>query len=403
MEELKVIYLSIDKIKPDEDNAKEHPEEQVDQIKTSIEKYGMCDPIGIWGEENLIVEGHGRLLALKELGYSQAPCIRLDHLSEEERTEYALIHNQTTMNSGFNMPKLNVTLAKLNMPFMGKFGFTIPDIALPQNVEEDEEFNIDKSLDDSKPIRTQPGDIYQLGMHRLMCGDATKAEDLKLLMDGAAADLLITDPPYNVDYEGKTSDKLKIENDNMSDKDFRAFLFKAFECAKDSIKDGASFYIWHADSEGYNFRGACVDAGLTVRQCLIWKKNGMVLGRQDYQWQHEPCLYGWKSGAAHKWYSDRKQTTILEFDKPLRSEAHPTMKPVKMFAYLMQNSSPLDGIVLDTFAGSGTTVIAGEQLKRQVYAMEILPKYCDVIIDRWEELTGEKAVKIRGENIGERG
>ena len=204
----------------------------------------------------------------------------------------------------------------------------------------------------------------------------------------------MTDPPYNVDYEGKTKAKLKIENDKMKNNEFLAFLVRAFTSANTVLKSGASFYIWHADSEGYNFRSAVTETGWTVRQCLIWNKNVMVMGRQDYQWKHEPCLYGWKEGAAHSWYSDRKQTTVLNFDKPTRSEMHPTMKPVALFAYLIENSTKSGDIVLDSFGGSGTSIIACEQLGRKCCTMELDPKYCDVILTRWENLTGNQAKKI---------
>ena len=204
----------------------------------------------------------------------------------------------------------------------------------------------------------------------------------------------MTDPPYNVDYEGKTKAKLKIENDKMKNNEFLAFLVRAFTSANTVLKSGASFYIWHADSEGYNFRSAVTETGWTVRQCLIWNKNVMVMGRQDSQWKHEPCLYGWKEGAAHSWYSDRKQTTVLNFDKPTRSEMHPTMKPVALFAYLIENSTKSGDIVLDSFGGSGTSIIACEQLGRKCCTMELDPKYCDVILTRWENLTGNQAKKI---------
>lgn len=204
----------------------------------------------------------------------------------------------------------------------------------------------------------------------------------------------MTDPPYNVDYTGKTKDALKIENDVMSNDNFRQFLQDAFLAAKDVMKPGAAFYIWHADSEGYNFRGACFDVGLTVRECLVWVKNSLVLGRQDYQWQHEPCLYGWTEGT-HSWYSDRKQTTVLNFDRPSRNAEHPTMKPVALFDYLIRNSTKKGNVVLDSFGGSGTTIIACEQNGRKGYCMELDPKYVDVIIERWEKLTGKKAVRIR--------
>lgn len=224
-----------------------------------------------------------------------------------------------------------------------------------------------------------------------MCGDSTKQDQVAKLMSGEKADLLLCDPPYNVAYEGATKDHLTIENDNMDDASFRAFLKEAFAAADSVMKPGAPFYVWHADSEGYTFRGAASDVGWDIKQCLIWAKNSLVLGRQDYQWKHEPCLYGWKAGAPHNWYSDRKQTTILEFDKPQRNGEHPTMKPVELFAYQMKNSTKSKDIVLDLFGGSGTTLIAAQRLGRRAYLMELDPKYCDVIIKRYEEFTGDKA------------
>ena len=227
-----------------------------------------------------------------------------------------------------------------------------------------------------------------------MCGDSTSADDVAKLMGGGAADLLLTDPPYNVAYAGKTKDAMRIENDSMADAEFRAFLRDAFSAADSAMKPGASFYVFHADSEGFNFRGACRDVGWQVRECLIWVKNSMVLGRQDYQWRHEPCLYGWKSGAAHKWRSDRSQTTVMEFDRPTANKEHPTMKPVALFGYLIENSTDKGDVVLDLFGGSGTTMVAAEKLGRRSRLMELDPRYCDVIIRRWEEMTGGEAVVI---------
>lgn len=241
---------------------------------------------------------------------------------------------------------------------------------------------------------TKLGDLWQLGDHRLICGDSTDATVIEELLGGEMADLLITDPPYNVDYTGKTKDALKIKNDVMENGQFREFLRDAFYSADLVMRKGAVFYIWHADSEGYNFRGACHDVGWTVRECLVWNKNVMVLGRQDYQWKHEPCLYGWKDGASHLWASDRKQTTVLNFNRPMRNGEHPTMKPVELFAYQISNNTHEGDKVLDLFGGSGTTIIACEQLKRKGFCCELDPHYCDVIIDRWERFTGEKAVRV---------
>lgn len=263
--------------------------------------------------------------------------------------------------------------------------------------EEPEQEIIEDEVPEEVETRCKPGDLWKLGEHRLICGDSTDINVVEKLMGDQKADMLLTDPPYNVDYEGKTKDALKIKNDKMDNDTFRQFLRDAFNCANSVMRGGAVFYIWHADSEGYNFRGACADNDWKVRECLIWHKNTMVLGRQDYQWKHEPCLYGWKDGASHLWASDRKQTTILNFDKPARSELHPTMKPVGLFAYQISNNTHEGDNVLDLFCGSGTTLVACEQLKRRCFAVELDPKYADVIIQRWENLTGQTAELIQSE------
>jgi len=245
------------------------------------------------------------------------------------------------------------------------------------------------------------GDVWLLGKHRVMCGDSTSIDSVERLMGDVKADMLLTDPPYNVAYTGKTKDALKIQNDSMSDDGFRQFLRDAYVAADAVMKAGAVFYIWHADSEGYNFRGACKDAGWIVRQCLVWKKQTLVMGRQDYHWKHEPCLYGWKEGAGHLWAADRKQTTILEFDRPSRSSEHPTMKPVALFEYQMLNNTKGSDIVLDLFGGSGTTLVVCEKNGRIGRLMELDPKYVDVIVKRWEEFTGKKAVHAEtGQEFG---
>ena len=386
---LKIEYANINDLKKYHKNAKKHPKEQVNRIANSIKEFGMCDPIGVWGKDNLIIEGHGRLMALKKLGYTEAPIIRLDHLSEEQRKAYTLAHNKSA-ESEWDFEILSDELKSIVDIDMMEFGFDL-------SLDEEEP----KVIEDEIPeIPVEPkakyGDIYQLGNHRLMCGDATVLEDVRTLMNDNKADLLLTDPPYNVDYEGKTKDSLKIKNDNMGDNQFKQFLTDSFSNANDVMKEGASFYIWHADSEGYNFRSACKDVSWKVRQCLIWNKNTMVMGRQDYQWKHEPCLYGWKEGASHNWYSDRKQTTILEFNKPNKSELHPTMKPLDLFAYQMKNSTAKGDIVLDLFGGSGTTLMVSEQLDRNAYVMELDPRYVDAIINRWENMTGSKGVLLNG-------
>ena len=400
---MEIIKIPLEQLTPDPHNAKDHPQWQIEQIKNSIEQFGNLDPIGVWGDNNLIVEGHGRYEALKDLGYHEAECIRLDWLTEEERTAYALAHNKLTMNSGFIPEALSENLSEICDIDMSKFGFEL-DIPEAPTQEVD--------VPDVVETRSKYGDVWKLGRHRVMCGDSTILDDVQKLVGGASMDMLLTDPPYNVDYEGTAG---KIINDKMSDAKFRMFLADAFLNAKAVMKNGAAFHIWHADSEGYNFRGACIDAGFRIRQCLIWEKNSLVLGRQDFQWIHEPCLYGenalpegqteeyidednnvalygWKDGAKHYWFKNRKQTTILKFDRPTVSKEHPTMKPVKLFDYQMQCNTKPGENVLDLFGGSGTTVIAAEQNGRNAYCMEFDPHYCDVIIQRWENFTGRKAV-----------
>ncbi|WP_347104276.1 site-specific DNA-methyltransferase [Streptococcus anginosus] len=385
---MKIEVLPITTIKEYENNAKLHPREQIEQIKKSIQEFGNNDPIAI-DENNVIIEGHGRYMALKELGFSEIEVIKLTHLTEEKKKAYILAHNKLTMNTDFDIQLLNEELSDIIDIDMSDFGFDL-------SFDDEEDEVVEDEFDDTPPEepKSKLGDIYQLGRHRLMCGDSTSVEDVEKLMGGYQADLLLTDPPYNVAYEGKTKDALKIQNDSMDNDSFREFLKVAFSAADNVMKPGAVFYIWHADSEGYNFRGACFDIGWTVRQCLIWNKNSMVLGRQDYQWKHEPCLYGWKEGAGHLWASDRKQTTVINFDKPQRNGEHPTMKPVGLFDYQILNNTKGGDIVLDLFGGSGTTIMACEQNGRNGYLMELDPRYVDVIIRRWEEFTGETAVKL---------
>lgn len=371
-------------------------DEEYKRIKRSIETYGYVDPI-IINSDGTIIGGHQRYNVLLDLGYDTAHVVIVDL---DKNAEKALNVALNKISGEWDDEKLCGLLQDLDLSGydFSLTGFTQSELDGLQlklgagEAVEDEDFDVDKAVEECEKPVTKRGDLWMLGEHRLLCGDARNVDDIARLMGGMKADLYLTDPPYNVDYVGKTKDALKIENDRMSNEEFRAFLVDAFTAARQAMKEGAAFYIWHADSNGYDFRGACMDAGWKVRQCLIWEKDILVLGRQDYQWQHEPCLYGWNAGAGHAWYSDRKQTTILQFDKPARSKEHPTMKPVPMFGYLIQNSSKSGDIVLDPFAGSGTTVIAADQLGRTAYVMELNERYCDVIIKRWEEQAGEKAV-----------
>ena len=381
---MELINISPSSLKPYDKNAKKHSSEQINAVAESIKQFGFVQPVVI-DKDKTIVIGHCRVLAAKRLKMAEVPCVLVDELTQEQVNALRLADNKTN-ESAWDIGLLNDSIIDVGDIDMAVFGFDLGEEHVA--VEDDYEPELPEEP------KSSVGQVYQLGRHRLMCGDSTSIDDVSKLMNGAQADMLLTDPPYNVDYSGGGKAKLKIENDNQTEDEFLEFLVKAFTNAQEHMKPGAVFYIWHADSNGYTFRAAAQEAGLIVRQCLIWVKNSMVLGRQDYQWKHEPCLYGWKDGAGHLWASDRKQTTVLEFDRPTRSKEHPTMKPIPLFDYQMQNNTKGGDIVLDLFGGSGTSVIAAEQNGRVCYMMEFDPRYIDVIIDRWEKLTGQKAVLI---------
>jgi DNA modification methylase len=373
-------------------NSRKHSDDQVAQIAASIKEFGWTNPILVDGD-NGIIAGHGRIMAAKKLGMTEVPVIELAHLSNEQRKALIIADNKLALNSDWDTSLLAIELKDLqdlgfDLNLTGFNGEELANLLQPEQVD---------GLTDENEIppvpeepKTKMGDIYQLGEHRLMCGDSTSIDSVETLTDGLV-DILVTDPPYNVDYTGKTKDALKIQNDSMDDSTFRQFLRDAFTAADAVMKPGAVFYIWHADSEGYNFRGACKDAGWQVRQCLIWQKDTMVMGRQDYHWKHEPCLYGWKDGAAHLWATDRKQTTLIVCKRPTKNDLHPTMKPVELMEYQILNNTKGMDIVLDLFGGSGSTLMACEKTGRKARLMELDPKYCDVIVKRWEDFTGKKA------------
>ena len=333
--------------------------------------------------DKIVLGGNMRLKACRAAGLTEVP-VYLATWEESKAKEFIVKDNV-----GFGEWDWDILANEWDAAELEEWGLDVwtPEEGVEGLTDPDEVPEVP-----ADPV-TQLGDLWILGEHRLLCGDSTKAEDMQRLMDGELADLWLTDPPYNVAYQGKTKEALTIENDQMSDSNFRSFLVSSYAAADEHMKLGASFYIWHADSEGFNFRGAAHDIGWQVRQCLIWNKQTMVMGRQDYHWKHEPCLYGWKKGAAHNWHNDRKQTTVLEFDRPSRSTEHPTMKPVELIEYCMGNSSTKGQIVLDSFLGSGSTLIAAEKTGRKCYGMELDPKYCDVIVKRWEDFTGKKAIK----------
>lgn len=400
---MQIVMRKVSELTPYGLNAKKHDEKQVANVANSIKRFGWQQPIVI-DENGVVVIGHCRLMAAKKLKLKEVPVTIASGLTEEEIKELRIADNKTN-ESPWDLNLLAEDIEGLDFEGFA-FAFDVENGGgvTSYDVVED---NYDAPVPEEP--KTKPGDIYQLGRHRLMCGDSTDSSCVAKLMDGAMADMLLTDPPYNVAYEGKAG---KIQNDSMKDDDFRQFLRLAFFNAKANMKPGAAFHIWHADFEGYNFRGACRDVGLLVRQCLIWVKNSLVLGRQDFQWKHEPCLYGenpvddevdehspclygWVDGK-HYWFKNRKQTTILQFDRPTVSKQHPTMKPIKLFDYEMQCNTQPGEVVLDLFGGSGTTIMAAEQNDRVAYVMEFDPKYADVIINRWEEFTGNKAVLLNG-------
>lgn len=390
----KIEVIGIEKLIPYAKNSRTHSDEQVAQIAASIKEFGFNNPVLV-DKDDVIIAGHGRVMAARKCGLIEIPCIRLEHLTETQRKAYVIADNRLALNAGWDNELLTIELNELLADdfALDILGFDSDELkALLDPVTPTEGLTDEDAVPETpEEPKTKPGDIYRLGRHRLMCGDSTSIDALEKLCDGQLVDMWLTDPPYNVAYEGKTKDALTIKNDSMGDDQFRQFLRDSYTAADMVMKPGAVFYIWHADSEGYNFRGAAKDAGWTVRQCLIWKKSTMVMGRQDYHWKHEPCLYGWKDGAGHLWAADRKQTTILEFDKPSRNGEHPTMKPVGLFEYQMLNNTKGGDIVLDSFGGSGTTLIAAEKNGRFARIMELDPKYCDVIVKRWEDFTGQKA------------
>lgn len=414
-----MIYKKVDELIPYVNNPRKN-DHAVDAVASSISNFGFKVPIVI-DKHNEVVNGHTRLKAAIKLGMEEVPVIVADDLTDDQIRAFRLADNKVAELAIWDEDLLQAELGMIEFN-MEQFGFELKELEEEADAVED---NFDEDLPEEP--NSQRGEIYQLGRHRVMCGDSTNPEDVKQLMGGEKADLLVTDPPYNVNYQGGTEDKLTIMNDHMTDNNFHQFLVDAFKAADESMKPGAAFYIWHADSEGFNFRSACRTAGWEVRQCLIWVKNALVLGRQDYQWKHEPCLYGWKEGAGHYFIEDRAltttiedaanlnkmdkeelkayikdlreevdyKTTILRENKPTASRLHPTMKPVELIGKNIKNSSRKGEKVLDLFGGSGTTMIASEQLGRDAYLMELDPRYVDVIIERYEQFTGDKALKIK--------
>ena len=358
---------------------------EYEKLKRSIEQFGYVEPV-IWNKATgRVVGGHLRLKVLMDMGITEVDCVVVDMPEDKEK---ALNIALNKISGEWDKDKLSLLIADLqgvdfDVSLTGFDPAEIDDLFKDSHKVKDDDFDVDAEL--QKPTITKAGDIWQLGRHRLICGDSTKAETYELLMGTTKANLVITDPPYNVNYEGSAG---KIKNDNMADDAFYNFLLNAYTQMHSAMADDASIYVFHADTEGLNFRRAFADAGFYLSGCCIWKKQSLVLGRSPYQWQHEPCLYGWKKNGKHQWYTGRKETTIWEFDKPKKNGDHPTMKPIPLLAYPIENSSLSNSVVLDPFGGSGSTLIACEQTDRICYTIELDEKFCDVIVKRYMEQVG---------------
>ena len=368
-------------------------DKEYEKIKQSLLKFGYVDPI-IVNEDLTVIGGHQRLTVLKDLDYETAKCVIVDLPKEDEKALNIALNKITGQWDEALLADLLLDLQESDFN-LDLTGFEPPEIDdILSNVHDKElsedEFDVEEEL--KKSTLSRHGDIWQLGKHRVICGDSTKAETYKQLLDDRKANLVVTDPPYNVDVEETAG---KILNDNMSDGDFYQFLLSMFTQVENHMEDDASIYVFHADTEGLNFRKAFKDAGFYLSGCCIWKKNSLVLGRSPYQWQHEPCLYGWKKKGKHQWFSDRKQTTIWEYDRPKSSKDHPTMKPIQLMAYPIQNSSMRGTVVLDPFLGSGSTLIAADQTGRVCYGIELDEKFVDVIVKRYIEVTGDTEVTVQ--------
>ena len=368
-------------------NARTHSDMQVAQIAASIKEFGFLNPIVI-AEDNTILCGHGRLMAAQKLGLKKVPCVKESHLTETQRRAFIIADNKLSLNAGWDNELLSVELTELqgadfDLDLLGFDEKELSQLFDEGNEIQEDEFDVGTEL--TKPTFSKSGDIWSLGRHRLVCGDSTKEETYKRLMGKKKANLVMTDPPYNVDYQGSAG---KIKNDNMESDKFYQFLFDAFVNMEQAMASDASIYVFHADTEGLNFRKAFIDAGFYLSGCCIWKKPSLVLGRSPYQWQHEPCLYGWKKKGKHQWYSGRKETTVWEFEKSKKNSEHPTMKPIPLLAYPITNSTMSNAIVLDPFGGSGSTLIACEQTDRICYTIELDEKFCDVIVNRYLEQVG---------------
>lgn len=378
--------VNIEKLIPYVNNARTHSKEQITKLRSSLREFGFINPVIIDRDYNIIA-GHGRVMAAKEENITEVPCVFVDHLTEAQKKAYIIADNRFALDAGWDEEMLKLEIEALqDMAFdLSLTGFDDAELSKLFETDDvkDDEFDVEAEL--QKPTKTQIGDIWLLGKHKLVCGDSTKAETFAILMNDEKANLVITDPPYNVNYEGSAG---KIQNDNMENDKFYHFLLDAFTNTEKAMADDASIYVFHADTEGLNFRKAFKDAGFYLSGTCIWEKQSLVLGRSPYQWQHEPVLFGWKRKGKHQWYTGRKESTIWKFDKPKKNGEHPTMKPIPLLAYPIMNSSMTNCIVLDPFGGSGSTLIACEQTGRFCRTIELDEKFCDVIVSRYIEQIG---------------
>ena len=383
--------VPISKLVPYVNNARTHSPEQVMKLRSSLREFGFINPI-IIDRDYGIIAGHGRILAAKEEGIAEVPCVFVDYLTEAQKKAYILADNRMAMDAGWDEELLRVEIEALQGEAfdVSLTGFDEKELADlfkdgSDSDAEDDDYDLSAALE--KAAFVERGDIWTVGRHRLMCGDATSAEDVAALMDGRKANLILTDPPYGVSF--KSSSGLTIQNDSMKDEEFYHFLLDSFKNMADHLEKGGAAYVFHADTEGLNFRRAFIDAGFHLAGCCIWVKDSLVLGRSDYQWQHEPVLYGFMQNGKHPWYSDRKQTTIWSFAKPKRNANHPTSKPLDLLGYPIGNSTQENAIVIDTFGGSGSTLMACEQMNRTCCTMELDEKYASVILRRYVDDTGD--------------
>ena len=375
--------VNIDRLVPYQNNARTHSPEQINKLRASLREFGFINPV-IIDRDFGVIAGHGRIAAARAEGITELPCVFADHLTEAQKKAYILADNRMALDAGWDEDMLRVEIealqgADFDLMLTGFDDKELVDFFGTGNDDaKDDDFDLSSALEQASFV--QKGDVWTVGRHRLMCGDATSMDDVATLMDGKKANLLLTDPPYGVSF--KSSSGLTIQNDSMKNEEFYQFLYDAFAAAVRFLGAGASAYVFHADTEGLNFRKAFIDAGFHLAGCCIWVKDSLVLGRSDYQWQHEPVLYGFLQNGKHNWYSDRKQTTVWNFAKPKRNANHPTSKPLDLLSYPIGNSTQENGIVLDTFGGSGSTMMACEQTNRICYMMELDEKYASVILRR---------------------